>query len=239
MSTLPLGLPRITRTSFVQQQLSLRATSLRTRSRWGQQLVRRRTDLRLAHSDASATASAEVNGSTTAHVLSKPKSTHPLRNAIALTTLTISATLSFVLGALYPPDLALLLSPRPSPPPPDPTSPESISVITTLESQLLSLPFIARLRTSPDAEEWYETRPYQHYPEERRVNSLTAGALRGAGRLGVSPLVRAKKDESESWVVVHVGRGVCGHDGIVHGGLLATLLDECMGRTVSRFLLLR
>lgn len=29
---------------------------------------------------------------------------------------------------------------------------------------------------------------------------------------------------------VHVGRGVCGHEGIVHGGLLATLLDETLGR---------
>lgn len=29
---------------------------------------------------------------------------------------------------------------------------------------------------------------------------------------------------------VHVGRGVCGHEGIVHGGMLATLLDEILGR---------
>lgn len=32
--------------------------------------------------------------------------------------------------------------------------------------------------------------------------------------------------------VTYVGRGVCGHDGIVHGGMLATLLDESVGRTV-------
>lgn len=31
-------------------------------------------------------------------------------------------------------------------------------------------------------------------------------------------------------VFVHVGRGVCGHEGIVHGGMLATLLDEILGR---------
>jgi len=29
---------------------------------------------------------------------------------------------------------------------------------------------------------------------------------------------------------VHVGRGLCGHDGNVHGGLLATLMDESLGR---------
>jgi acyl-coenzyme A thioesterase PaaI-like protein len=63
------------------------------------------------------------------------------------------------------------------------------------------------------------------------VNSLTAGALRGPGKLAFTPLVRARKDESESIIVVHVGRGLCGHDGIIHGGLLATLLDEGLGRT--------
>jgi acyl-coenzyme A thioesterase PaaI-like protein len=36
-------------------------------------------------------------------------------------------------------------------------------------------------------------------------------------------------------IIVHVGRGLCGHDGIVHGGLLATLLDEGLGRTVRLF----
>jgi hypothetical protein len=88
------------------------------------------------------------------------------------------------------------------------------------------------LRSQPDADEWYETRPYRDVSEERRVNNLTAGALRGPGKLAFAPLVRARKDESESVIIVHVGRGLCGHDGIVHGGLLATLLDEGLGRTV-------
>lgn len=67
------------------------------------------------------------------------------------------------------------------------------------------------------------------------MNSLTAGALRGPGKLAVPPLVRARKDERESVLVVHVGRGLCGHDGIVHGGLLATLMDESLGRQVGLF----
>jgi acyl-coenzyme A thioesterase PaaI-like protein len=64
------------------------------------------------------------------------------------------------------------------------------------------------------------------------VNSLTAGALRGPGKLATAPLIRSKKDESETIAFVHVGRGLCGHDGIIHGGLLATLLDETLARTV-------
>jgi acyl-coenzyme A thioesterase PaaI-like protein len=71
------------------------------------------------------------------------------------------------------------------------------------------------------------------------VNSLTSGTLRGPGKLALPPLVRAKRDEGESFVFVHVGRGLCGHDGIIHGGLLATLLDETLARTVSTRVLLR
>ena len=45
--------------------------------------------------------------------------------------------------------------------------------------------------------------------------------------------MRSRKDEKEAVVLIHVGRGLCGHDGIIHGGLLATLLDETLARTVS------
>jgi acyl-coenzyme A thioesterase PaaI-like protein len=33
-------------------------------------------------------------------------------------------------------------------------------------------------------------------------------------------------------VILHVGRAMCGHDGIVHGGLLATIFDESLARNV-------
>lgn len=98
---------------------------------------------------------------------------------------------------------------------------------------LQNLPLLKELRERSDAAEWYETRPYQEYPEERRVNNLIAGALRGPGKLALYPLIRARRDESESLIFLHLGRGLCGHDGIVHGGLLATILDESLARTVS------
>ena len=108
-----------------------------------------------------------------------------------------------------------------------------------MEQKLQTLPALKALRNREDADEWYEARPYQSYPEERRVNSLTAGALRGPGKLALLPLIRAKKDESESYVFLHLGRGLCGHDGIIHGGLLATLLDESLGRMVRTIIFSR
>ena len=59
------------------------------------------------------------------------------------------------------------------------------------------------------------------------------GALRGPGKLAVPPLLRVKHDETESIAILHFGRGLCGHDGIIHGGLIATVLDEGLGRLVS------
>ncbi len=139
----------------------------------------------------------------------------------------------YLVGTLYPPEEIRLLYPTRAPPPiADLTSPEAINHINNLEDTLQSLPILRQKREDPDADEWYETRPYADAPADRRVNHLTGGALRGPGKLALPPLVRAKKDESEAWILVHLGRGVCGHDGIVHGGLLATLLDESLGREV-------
>jgi hypothetical protein len=149
---------------------------------------------------------------------------------------TLAVSLGFTaytVGALYPPSIATFVAPRVAPPPPDPNLPETQAYVAALEEQLQKLPILVKHRANEDPEAWYETRPYISIPEERRVNNLTAGALRGPGRLALHPLVRARRDESEAFIIVHVGRALCGHDGIVHGGLLATLLDEALARTVS------
>ena len=164
-----------------------------------------------------------------------------LRPSRALRTLrnfTLAATLgstAYTVGAFYPPTLVTFISPRAAPPPPDPDLPETQAYVSALEEQLQNLPILVKHRASEDPEAWYEARPYQSFPEDRRANNLTAGALRGPGRLALPPLVRARWDESEGFIIVHVGRGLCGHDGIVHGGLIATLLDEALARTVSIF----
>ncbi|KAJ3740500.1 HotDog domain-containing protein [Lentinula detonsa] len=156
---------------------------------------------------------------------------HSRRRLLTLTLTAFASLTAYTVGSVYPPPPLSLLFPSPAPAPPDPTSPDSLEYTVSLEKQLLSLPLLQSLRAAPDAKEWYEARPYKNFPEERRVNNLTAGALRGPGKLAVPPVVWVRRDESESFVFIHVGRGLCGHDGIVHGGLLATLLDETMART--------
>ncbi|GLB36866.1 putative thioesterase superfamily protein [Lyophyllum shimeji] len=150
---------------------------------------------------------------------------------VASSLFLAASGMGYALGAIYPPPALTVLFPRPAAPPPDPNTPESVAYTEALERELQTLPLLEKLRSQPDAKEWYEVRPYKNFPEERRVNSLTSGALRGPGKLALYPLVRVKKDETESYVFTHLGRGLCGHDGIIHGGLLATLLDETLART--------
>ncbi|KAF5311858.1 hypothetical protein D9619_003773 [Psilocybe cf. subviscida] len=161
-----------------------------------------------------------------------PPPPRPKRSLGTLAAVVGASLVAGTLGAIYPPPPISILFPRAAPgPPADPESHESQAYSASLEEQLQTLPYLQDLRKGDATEEWYETRPYQGFPEERRVNNLTAGALRGPGKLAVVPLIRAKRDETESVVIIHLGRGLCGHDGIVHGGMLATLLDETLART--------
>ncbi|KAL5483349.1 hypothetical protein ACEPAI_8580 [Sanghuangporus weigelae] len=165
-----------------------------------------------------------------AHSYAHPKPRGHIKRSHALTAALSASCLAFTVGVLYPPDIVTLISPRPAPGPLDPSLPEARAYVEELERRLQQLPVLEKHRNSSDADEWYETRPYVNYPEEHRVNNLTAGTLRGPGKIAVSPVLRVRKDESETFAVTHFGRGLCGHDGIVHGGLLATILDESLGR---------
>ncbi|CAE6358011.1 unnamed protein product [Rhizoctonia solani] len=146
--------------------------------------------------------------------------------AAALLAVSVGSA-SYVAGSLYPPTTLQLINPPPAPPAPTFGTQEAEIYTAALEENLQNLPLTKELR---QRQGWYESRPYQNYPEERRRHSLTSGTLRGPGKLALPPLVFAKEDESEAIVIIHVGRSLCGHDGIVHGGLLATLLDETLAR---------
>jgi len=172
-----------------------------------------------------ASTSAEASSSTASSLAGKWSGR--IRTVAAVTSI---ATTCYFFGAFYPPTLATYVSPRTAPPPPEVDSPSYIAYTSQLEDQLQKLPPLQEHRARPDADEWYETRPYLNLPEERAKNSLTAGSLRGPGKLVLAPLIRCRKDRTESLNFVHVGTQLCGHEGIVHGGLLATLLDESLGR---------
>jgi acyl-coenzyme A thioesterase PaaI-like protein len=74
-----------------------------------------------------------------------------------------------------------------------------------------------------------ESRPHLRIPAQFRRHNLTAGTLLGPGRVVVPP--NAWVEEGKSLTSISfLGSNLCGHPGIVHGGLLATMLDEGMAR---------
>ncbi|KZW01269.1 hypothetical protein EXIGLDRAFT_719010 [Exidia glandulosa HHB12029] len=102
-----------------------------------------------------------------------------------------------------------------------------------LEKELAALPVIARLRHEAfekrESDLWQERRSFATQ-EVRHSHNLIANVLIGREKIAIPPFVRERKDGSASVVVLHVGNDVCGHEGIVHGGLVATLFDQYLAR---------
>ncbi|KAK2761546.1 hypothetical protein FQN54_001374 [Arachnomyces sp. PD_36] len=88
-------------------------------------------------------------------------------------------------------------------------------------------PLALSLRENP---EFTESRPHMKIPAELRGRNLTGGTLAGPDKIAVPPLTFSEKGGKSFVSMFYLGAAVCGHPGIVHGGLLATLLDEGMAR---------
>ncbi|KAH8082289.1 HotDog domain-containing protein [Filobasidium floriforme] len=136
----------------------------------------------------------------------------------------------YLLGSIYPPATLSLLFPRKAPAPMRVETPEGQAHVERLEQEIQKLDLVQQLREKTaggDAAEWYECRPASKPMHE---HSLTSSILRGPGMLAVPPLAFVKTDESEAVLILHLGRSLCGHDGIIHGGMIATIFDEALGR---------
>lgn len=96
-----------------------------------------------------------------------------------------------------------------------------------IDEHIRNCSMAANLRADPD---FRESRPHLKIPEAVRSHNLTGGTLSGPGMIVVPPYIWNEKEGKESVQIFYVGNNVSGHPGIVHGGLLATLLDEGLAR---------
>jgi 3'-phosphoadenosine 5'-phosphosulfate synthase len=71
-----------------------------------------------------------------------------------------------------------------------------------------------------------ESRPHMKIPDAIRPVSLTAGLLIGPNKMVVPPYAWADKEGKALVSIVYIGDELCGHPGIIHGGFIATMLDE-------------
>ena len=91
------------------------------------------------------------------------------------------------------------------------------------------------IRTHPVAEAlranpaFVESRPHLKIPERLRSRTLTAGTLAGSNKIVVPPYSWSQRAGKGTVSIFYLGSDISGHPNIVHGGLLATILDEGMG----------
>lgn len=109
--------------------------------------------------------------------------------------------------------------------PPTPTA-------EAINDHILTHPLAVRLRSQPNI---VESRPHMKIPPAMRPHNLTGGTLLGEDKIAVPPLNFASKADGTDALptlvqIAYLGDALCGHPGIIHGGLLATLLDEGLAR---------
>ncbi|KAL1955120.1 hypothetical protein VTO42DRAFT_8984 [Malbranchea cinnamomea] len=96
-----------------------------------------------------------------------------------------------------------------------------------VDEHINSHPLVRSLRANPA---FTESRPHLKIPESIRVHNLTAGTLAGPNKIVVPPYCFNEEGGKSMVSVFYLGSDVTGHPGIVHGGMLATLLDEGLAR---------
>ncbi|KAJ5723101.1 thioesterase family protein [Penicillium malachiteum] len=79
---------------------------------------------------------------------------------------------------------------------------------------------------------YIEKRPHLSIPESMRSQNILTGPLWGPKRITVAPYVFENTGKSMI-MIIHLGNELSSHSGMVHGGLLATLLDETLVRCSS------
>lgn len=94
-----------------------------------------------------------------------------------------------------------------------------------IDEHIINHPLSQKLRAQ---EGMAESRPHLKIPPAMRPHNLTGGTLLGENKIEVPPLNFSEKDAELPTLVQisYLGSALCGHPGIVHGGLLATMLDE-------------
>lgn len=101
-------------------------------------------------------------------------------------------------------------------------SPEEI-----LGDEVAAYPQTSKWRSSPTVK---EQRTVFNIHADDIPNHLTTTALAGRTKLAALPYVFIDDTKGTLNAFYYLGCGLAGHVGILHGGVIAVLLDECMDR---------
>lgn len=104
-----------------------------------------------------------------------------------------------------------------------PKDPQEVEVNNHIENH----PLVKSLRSNPL---YVESRPTLRIADKYRHTSFTAGTLSGPNKIVVPPITFLETGGKSIVQVFYLGENVCGHPGFIHGGILATVLDEALAR---------
>ncbi|KAG9232404.1 HotDog domain-containing protein [Amylocarpus encephaloides] len=139
----------------------------------------------------------------------------------------IYAVIFFTLGSVVGKSLTVIISP----PMIEPGSEIDGKTIASIKKEAEELPIVQSLSNDPN---WTYHEAYDGVAAEDKTRRFTGGPLGGARGLGGFQRVFCNKETGELVAVVHFGRGLGGIPGMTHGGVLATVLDEVLGRCALR-----
>ncbi|EAS30384.3 thioesterase [Coccidioides immitis RS] len=111
-----------------------------------------------------------------------------------------------------------------------PDTPEDQEAQRQIREQFDKLNIVKELRENPEFVEW---EAYGNFSPEEKRKRLTTGGLRGSRALSSQRVFWNERDKT-AISVLFLGNGIDGWPGVVHGGALAILLDEGMGRVALR-----
>lgn len=98
-----------------------------------------------------------------------------------------------------------------------------------IEEQLMNLPQVRALLAN---DKLLKARPHLLLEEADKVHNLTAGIISGDGKLTVPPIIFVDTENNSIESFGHLGTSLCGHPSVVHGGCIATLMDEALATCV-------
>ncbi|KAK7740807.1 hypothetical protein SLS53_005275 [Cytospora paraplurivora] len=138
----------------------------------------------------------------------------------------ISTLLLLLLGLSTGTAIRAVLAP---PPPLVPGSDADTALAADIRAAAQHLPLVKQLQTDPD---WclYHHDAYEGIPAAQRAGRITTGALGGSRGVGGYQHVWHNVRTGEVVAVIYFGTGTIGWPGVVHGGVIATILDEHSAR---------
>lgn len=92
-----------------------------------------------------------------------------------------------------------------------------------IEQRINSHPMVTELRQRP---EFTESRPHVNFQGQPRAQNFTSSALNGPRKLPIPGHAWVGKGGKSMVSVLFFGEDLCSYPDILHGGFLATMLDE-------------